>query len=228
MYTVILAAGRGTRMGDLSKETSKVMIEINGKPKLAYTIEQLPEEITDVVVVVNYQAEKIKNYFGESFDGKNIHYAHQESLDGTDGAVRAAQKHLHEQDKFLVLSGDDLFLKKDLQRMLRYSYAMLVHYSHDAKQFGLVSIDDNDFVDDLMEKSERHSEGLIFTGACMLGKEYFDTKPVQVSETEYGLPHTLLSMYDTHPAKAVHTELWLPVGTPEQLNTAIQHIEQFS
>lgn len=228
MYAVILAAGRGSRMKDLTNETSKVMLEIDGKPKLAYTIEQLPDEITDVIIVVGYKRETIIDFFGSTYADKVIHYAEQEVLNGTDGAVRAAQSLLVDQEKFLVLSGDDLFLKRDLQRMLRYSYAMLVHYSYDAKNFGIVYVDDNDHIDGLKEKSDKHSEGLIFTGACMLGQEYFQADPVEISETEYGLPHTLLSMYENHPARAVHTDAWLPVGTPDQLNIAIQHIKQFS
>ena len=40
MHAVILAAGKGVRMGDLTKECPKPMLPLNGKPKLAYTVKK--------------------------------------------------------------------------------------------------------------------------------------------------------------------------------------------
>jgi len=228
MYAVLLAAGKGSRMGALSESTSKTMIEIHGKPKLAYTIEQLPDEITHVVIVVGHFKEHIKDYFKETYDGKEILYIEQTILNGTDGALRVCESVLQGQEKFLVLNGDDLYIKQDLARMMRYTWAVLAYYSYDAKKFGIISIDDNDNFEGLMEKSEHHSEGLIQCGAFVLGFDFFSSTPVAVSGTEFGLPHTILSMYKSHPTRVIHTDNWLPVGTPEQLEEAIDKISEFN
>jgi len=227
MYAVILAAGRGTRMGELSENMSKTMVPIAGKPKLAYTIDQLPEEVTDVVIVIGYLSNTIREYFGDIYKDKNIYYVEQAKLNGTDGALRVCEEVLQGQEKFLVLNGDDLYIKKDLERMLRYSWAVLAYYSYDAKKFGIIAVDENDNFEEIWEKSDKHSEGLIQCGAFMVGKEYFDSKPIAISDTEYGLPHTLLNLYEKHPMRVVHTDFWQPVGTPEQLKQAEKNIKEF-
>ncbi|KKQ79283.1 MAG: hypothetical protein UT03_C0063G0001, partial [Candidatus Moranbacteria bacterium GW2011_GWD2_38_7] len=65
MQIVILAAGRGTRMKDLTDNVPKPMLQINGKPILAYKLEALPEEIDEVIFVVGYFGNQIQQYFGE-------------------------------------------------------------------------------------------------------------------------------------------------------------------
>jgi len=150
-----------------------------------------------------------------------------QTLDGTDGALRVCKDVLASEERFLVLNGDDLYIKRDLQRMLRYNWAILAYYSYEAKLFGIIAVDEQDNFEEIWEKSDRHSEGLVQCGAFMVGKEFFNSTPVRSSETEFGLPHTLLSLYSTHPLRVVHTDNWLPVGTPEQLQTAVEKIKEF-
>ena len=64
MFTVILAAGKGTRMGDLAKETPKPMLRVLGKTLLEHKLEMLPESITDVIIVVGYLKDKITEVIG--------------------------------------------------------------------------------------------------------------------------------------------------------------------
>ncbi len=227
MFAVILAAGRGKRMGDLAADCSKTMLPINGKPKLAYTIESLPDQIETVILIVNYCSGQIKEYFGENYANRKIVYRDQEVLNGTDGALRTAKDLLHDQDKFIVLNGDDMYRKRDLERMLRYDRSTLACYSYDAKKFGIISVDDSDNFEGIMEKSDNHTEGLAGSGAFVLGKEYFEFKPVAISDTEFGLPHTVLSMYEKYPVKVVHTDHWQAVGTPEQYEEAQEIISKF-
>ncbi|HEY3297477.1 MAG TPA: sugar phosphate nucleotidyltransferase, partial [Armatimonadota bacterium] len=64
MKTVILAAGKGTRLGDLTKDTPKPMLPIAGKPVVEHIIDQIKESgITEFALVVRYLREKIEAYF---------------------------------------------------------------------------------------------------------------------------------------------------------------------
>ena len=220
MKVVILAAGKGTRMKERAREISKVMVPIKGRPKLEYTLDHLPDEITEIIMVVGHNRASIQDHFSEQYGERKITYVIQETLNGTDGAVRAAEELLKLEDRFLVLNGDDLYHKSDLRKLLKYRYATLAFYSHDAKQFGLIYIDDNDNLEKITEKSDRHSEGLVATGAYIVGSEYFTFNPVAISDTEFGLPHTLLSMREQYPLRVVHADFWHPVGTPEQHDAA--------
>lgn len=74
MHCVILVAGFGTRMGKLTENCPKPMLQINGRSKLAYSIEMLPDEITDVVIVVSYLKEQIIDFFGNEFNNRKIYY----------------------------------------------------------------------------------------------------------------------------------------------------------
>ena len=63
MQAIILAAGKGTRMRPLTYDMPKAMLPVKGKPVLEYTISFLPEEIDEIIIVINHLGDQIKNYF---------------------------------------------------------------------------------------------------------------------------------------------------------------------
>jgi len=67
-----LAAGEGKRLRPLTLETPKPLLKIKGRPILDYTFSSLPEKISEVILVVGYKGEQIKNYLGDEFSGKKI------------------------------------------------------------------------------------------------------------------------------------------------------------
>ncbi len=225
MQVVILVAGRGERMGKLTENCPKPMLLIKNKPKLAWTLENLPKEITEIVLVVGYLGEQIKNFFGKEYAGRKIKYVEQKKLNGSAGAVRLAQSLI--QGKFLVLMGDDLYLKSDLERMLKEDWAILVKEVQNAERFGLVSQDKNGYLTGVVERPHKQKEGLVNTGAYVLQPEFLQTKPVPISETEYGLPQTLVSMYPKCKTKLIKATKWQPVGSPEDLKLAEERIGEF-
>src|SRR6516164_3479436 len=106
---VILAAGRGKRMRELTTAIPKPMVLICGKPVLQYIIEGLRDAgIQRVLLVVGYRKEVIINYFagGPGF-GVQIDYAEQVTQDGTGRAVELAQSFC-EGNSFILSYGDIL------------------------------------------------------------------------------------------------------------------------
>ena len=72
MKSVILAAGQGTRMGDLTKEIPKCLLKIKEKPILQYQLEALSQAgIDDVYIITGYRADKIRQFLGQAY--KTIH-----------------------------------------------------------------------------------------------------------------------------------------------------------
>src|SRR5439155_4530340 len=62
---VVLAAGRGTRMRELTDEVPKPMIEVRGKPVLQHIIEGLRDAgIREFLVIVGYRADAVQKFFG--------------------------------------------------------------------------------------------------------------------------------------------------------------------
>src|SRR5437867_13276965 len=89
---VILAAGRGTRMRDMTAEVPKPMLEVHGKPVLQHIIEGLRDAgIREFLMIVGYRADAVQNFFGNgSRHNVTIQYATQTVKDGTGRVVNVA------------------------------------------------------------------------------------------------------------------------------------------
>src|SRR6266545_3702515 len=85
MKAVILAAGKGTRMGELTQELPKPMLKVRGKPILEHIILGLAGAgIRNVFIVTGYRAETIESYFEDGRKlGVLIAYGRQAVQDGT-------------------------------------------------------------------------------------------------------------------------------------------------
>jgi NDP-sugar pyrophosphorylase family protein len=114
----ILAGGRGTRLGERSREVPKPLIEVAGEPFLVHQLRLLATHgISEAVICVGYRGEMIESRIGASRCGVRVAYSHDgPGLDGTLGAIRRALPLLPE--RFLVLYGDTY---------LRLDYRAAVH-----------------------------------------------------------------------------------------------------
>ncbi len=225
MKAIILAAGLGTRMGELTKDCPKTMLLIEGQPKLVYSIKSLPQEIEEVIIIIGYLGEQIKRFFGNEYDGRKITYITQENLNGSAGAVILAKDKITE--KVLVIMGDDLYDKDDLKEILKYDQALLAYETDKAEKFGLVGIDKDGYLTEVVERPHGKTKGLVNTGAYVLSPEYFKMPMVPISDKEFGLPQTLVSMYPKYKTKVIKTKKWQPVGSPSELALARERIKEF-
>jgi bifunctional UDP-N-acetylglucosamine pyrophosphorylase/glucosamine-1-phosphate N-acetyltransferase len=109
---VILAAGKGTRMGNA--KVPKVLTMLNNKPLILYTLEEIDKinQLAKPVVVVGYMAEKVKAVLGTEFL-----YALQSEQLGTGHAVLTAKKKVNAEN-ILVINGDQPFIKADSLKAL--------------------------------------------------------------------------------------------------------------
>jgi len=106
---VILAAGRGTRMRELTADLPKPMIPVHGKPVLQYIVEGLRDAgVRKFLVVVGYRADAVRNFFGDGTKFTiDIQYATQVTQDGT-GRVVDLAKNFVAQSPFVLAYGDIL------------------------------------------------------------------------------------------------------------------------
>jgi NDP-sugar pyrophosphorylase family protein len=104
----ILCGGFGTRLGDLTRDRPKPMIEIGGRPYLERVIESFAERgFTEFVLLTGYKAEVIEEHFGDGarFEVR-IAYSRETEPLGTGGALREARSLLS--DRFILTFGDVL------------------------------------------------------------------------------------------------------------------------
>lgn len=212
-------------MGELCDDTPKSMLLIRGKPKLAYTIEELPEAVTEVILIVGYLKEIIVDFFGEKYDGREIRYIVHEKIEGTGKVLHSAKEILKE--RFLVIMGDDLYCKEDLEKLLSCDLAVLAKDVVDSSKFGVLQTDANGNLEAILERPHSPEYTLVNAGAYMLTKEYFSYPLVAISKTEYGLPQTIMQMRYDYPIVVVAAKDWFPIGDPQAYAEAQSRIGDF-
>ena len=105
---VIMAGGKGERLGSLTKNCPKPMLEVNGKPMLETILEKcIDAGFKNFYISVNYLKDKIIKHFslGEKW-GVNISYLEEGEPLGTCGSLKLLPNNLV--DDILVLNGDVL------------------------------------------------------------------------------------------------------------------------
>ncbi len=231
MQAVILAAGRGTRMGELTNDTPKPMLKIGDKNLLELKLEILPESFDEVIFVVGYFNEKIREFFGDEYHGKKIKYVEQSnSVGGTADALWAAKDIL--KDKFLVMMGDDLYGREDVEICMKQEWALLVDKVRGTRRAGKAILDQDNNVLDIIEGDHTGEEWWSGTNMFALDTRIFAQIPVPKSpgSSEVGLPQTVLAASRTQgiPLKAVYARFWFQITTPEDLPKAEEALKKVS
>ena len=178
MKAVILAAGKGTRMRELTHELPKPMLRVQGKPILEHILTGLiAAGVRDFFIVTGYRAEVVESYFGDGSKWHvGIHYGHQVVQDGTGKAPELA-KHFVESSSFILTYGDILVRPETYQQMIArfgqgdFSGLVTVTGSGDVTKGGLFFFDPHFCLDHLVEKpspaqiEELRHEGWLKPGA---------------------------------------------------------------
>jgi UDP-N-acetylglucosamine diphosphorylase / glucose-1-phosphate thymidylyltransferase / UDP-N-acetylgalactosamine diphosphorylase / glucosamine-1-phosphate N-acetyltransferase / galactosamine-1-phosphate N-acetyltransferase len=154
---VLLAAGKGTRMKELTNELPKPMLEVRGKPILQHIVEGLRDAgVTDFCIIVGYKADVVRAYFGDgSKFGVKITYVTQIVQDGTGRVVELARDFAGA-DPFVLSYGDILINPANYRRLVAPGSAeALVSVKNLAGEIakgGCVVVNERFELSDLIEK----------------------------------------------------------------------------
>jgi D-glycero-D-manno-heptose 1,7-bisphosphate phosphatase len=178
---VILAGGRGTRLGQITETVPKPMLSVGGRPFLDYQLWLLRESgVSDVVLCVGYLSELVEAKYGVAPPfGLRIVISHEPAPAGTGGALMFARPHLDE--TFFVLNGDtilDLELGALGAIVAEQPFALGVlalRSVPDAGRYGTVSMD-TDRITSFAEKS-LGGAGLINGGVYCLRRPAVELLP---------------------------------------------------
>ncbi len=224
IQAVILAAGKGTRMLPLTQHSPKPMQEVSGKNLLQWKIEALPDEVDEVIIVIGYLGDVIRQYFGNEYNGKKMSYVVQEELNGTAGALWAAKELLR--DRFILMMGDDLYGRSDIKNMLAQDFAIGGYPVHRRETGGEITKDANGNFDSILEERHFVEDGYVNTNLLMLRKELFDQELVRIpGKTEFGLPHTILPLSKKIGIPLVEVKKWFQITEPGDLTRAEEFVE---
>src|SRR5258706_9543142 len=121
MKAVILAAGKGTRMRNLTNEMPKPMLQVQGRPILEHILQGiLAADIREIFIVTGFRAEVVEDYFGDGSKwGCRIAYGRQVVQDGTGKAPELAKEFIGS-SPFLLTYGDILIRRKQSQQVMNH------------------------------------------------------------------------------------------------------------
>jgi len=222
MQCVILAAGKGTRMRPLTDEKPKPLVEVCGKPLLDHIVEAFPSAIKELIIVVGYKGEMIREYCGNEFHGRPVTYVEQADINGPAKALWLCKDLI--KDRFLFMFADDIHGASDLARAVSYTRSILATTSDVPERFGVIVRNPDGTIANIVEKPEAPSSNLVTTGPMVLDKNIFDFPPEQDINGEYFMPEIIMRYKEQYPIAVVEEQLWLAIGYPEDIDRAEQYI----
>lgn len=218
---VIMAGGRGTRLGEITKNVPKPMLRVAGRPILEHLIMHLVSSgINHIYLAVNHLSEIIEDYFKDgNLHGCRIDYLREEQPLGSAGALSLLS---HENmEPFLLLNGDlitQFNVESILKRHeLKNSKITIGVHDHVIKvPYGVLNIK-NDYVESLIEKPQKHYT--INAGVYVINPELLSVipkeKPFYATDLiDYCLSSGLNVGYHLLEGD------WLDIGMHDQLKEA--------
>src|SRR3989304_2758113 len=124
IQAVLLAAGRPTRPYPLTATRPNPLIPLLGRVLLEHLLLQIEGWVDEAILVVGYRADAIRNHLGSRFGSLPLRYLEQREQRGTADALCQATPLIKE--RCLVLNGDDLYHRHDLQALFLLQRAIVV------------------------------------------------------------------------------------------------------
>lgn len=219
MQGLILAGGKGTRLRPLTDDCPKGMVMLSGKPLLEHVMEQIPDAVTDFVIITGYKGDKIRDYFGDSWNGRSVRYVEQKEQLGTWNAVFIAKDLIRE--KFIMLYGDDIGDKEAFTEATQYDYCLLAAYVEHPERFGVVEMNADETLKAIIEKPEHPTTNLVNSGAMILSPAVFAVKPFLHERLgEYLLTDLVSEIAKKEKFMVVRQKRWITVTYPEDVAKA--------
>jgi NDP-sugar pyrophosphorylase family protein len=227
MNAMILAAGRGTRLGELGRTVPKALVEIGGEPLLARQIRYLKDGgIERIVVNAHHLADQVQSFVDAQPCAADIEVVVEPELLGTAGGVRNALPHLGAA-AFAVLYGDVIVAEPiravcETHRRARAAATLTLYRTAEIEGKGTVELAHDGTVGAFHEKASSHVGGQAYVnaGLYIVDPSLVRDLPLGV-ELDFG--HDVFPMalaYGQALAAHVLGAPVIDVGTPAMLETA--------
>ena len=224
MKIVIAAAGKGTRLGELTKDKPKHIIEVAGRPFLSYLLDNIKKaDFEEIIVVGGYKINKMKEFL-DSYDSSirlvDQHEYIKDDSYGTACPIKAVKDFINED--FVFISGDNLFSDQDLVvfRNLDNDFNYIAGLQHDEpNNFGVLKKQD-DFLEEIVEKPAENVGNLINASLYKFTPEIFEVIE-QINKSvrgEFEITDAVNLLARQKKVKVVElSDYWYDFGRPEQI-----------
>ena len=232
MKAILLSAGYGSRLGQLTKTIPKCLLRINGQPLLKIWLDKLSSEgFTDVLINSHYLNDQISvflnNYKAKESNIK-IQLTYEKTLLGTAGTVWSNRKFVGSENCIIVNADilSDINLNDLIMVHLSHDHlcTIVYYYQMDTDGCGLIKIDSNSIVTKFEEKPDVPFSNYVYGGIQVIRGELFKALPFQeIASSSYcGLDfgHDVFPKLEgsifAYPIESFHID----IGSPERYREA--------
>ncbi len=237
MKAMILAAGFGTRLNDLTKNTPKCLMQAGGRTMLEHAVDSVVRAGVDSIVInTHYLANQVEQFVETRGQfGMTVHLSYEPVLLGTGGGLRNVRNFFAGEDDFLVVNADvycDLNLR-DVIDARRSAGALGALVVMERKESSYLLFESSSR---LLMGWERASQGSgNSSGAVPIRKAFCGIQVLSQKIFDYmKTPEQSFSIIDSYmeavgagerilPFELSH-EFWIDIGTPQQLQLLQQRL----
>lgn len=225
---VILLGGLGTRLGELTREMPKPLLEVAGGPFVDVLVrEACRRGFTDILLLAGHAAPVVENYVvnrrASLPAGVSIGIVVESEPLGTGGAVRNAMDHLH--DRFLLMNGDTWFDFNWLDLMMASSEASIIAARKVplADRYEHLAMNSEGLVTAILPRGSSEGEAVINGGLYILNKSELSGFEGKFSIEGDLLPHLVAK---GRLMAKLHDGFFIDIGVPDSLAYARETIAQ--
>ena len=222
MKAIILCGGLGTRLGSLTKDIPKPLLNVAGRPFISYVLDRLAKAgINGFVLAVGFQWSKLHDYIGDEWNSVPVHYSVEAEPLGTGGAIKKALSNM-DVDEVIVVNGDTLF-DINIQKFLHFAIAnqsmacIALRKVEDCSRYGSVTVNAQGRIMSFGEK-DLNGEGFINGGVYYLRYNALDSIAVNAFSFETAF---LELKYPKEPIFGMaFDDYFIDIGVPADLHRA--------
>lgn len=221
---VILAGGRGTRLGQLTDRLPKPMVDVGGEPFLSHLLRLVATQgVTQVVILTGYLGELIRGYFGAEFEGVSIVYSDLPASNSTGERLVAASSLFD--SNFLLLYSDN-YVAFDLSSLevAAADEEIDVVFTVCPKTPGNIVLGNGRAVESYLQDRSAGSGAFVEVGFSLVSGPAL---MVALENSKWSLPGALeIISHSGRAAAHVVTQPYLSISDPHRLLLTRQFIEE--
>jgi D-glycero-alpha-D-manno-heptose 1-phosphate guanylyltransferase len=222
MKAIVLCGGLGTRLGLLTKNMPKPLLDVAGRPFISYVLDRLAHAgIEGFVLAAGFQWSKLHDYIGDEWNSIPVQYSVEAESLGTGGAIKKALSNMDDHET-LIVNGDTLF-DINIQKFLNFAIAnqsmacIALRKVEDCSRYGRVTVNAQGRIMSFGEK-DFHGEGFINGGIYYLRSNAL----ANISVNVFSFETTFLE--DKYPENPIFgmafDDYFIDIGIPADLHRA--------
>lgn len=230
MNAIILCGGLSTRLGEITKNIPKILLQIGDKTVLDWQLDKLRDlGIREVVLAAGHLVEVLEDQIGEEREGVKLIYAIEDKRLGTGGAIKHGMEYIKNPGEPTIILNGDVLTTIDFKDMASYlrpesDGIILGSRVEDASSYGVLEYDNDYHLKAFKEKEGIEKVGYINGGVYIFNPQ---TKKCFPNKDVFSIEHEVFPcMKDLYIYESDRP--WIDIGVPERLEWAKKHSEVFN